>query len=83
MSRPLMMVAVAIVAVALVGFIVIAQDQGPGSDATRIDAPTTSVDTDDRGTSVRAPGTAVDTDESGTRVQAPGVDITVPNRDRE
>lgn len=83
MSRPTLLIAVAVVAVALIGFFVVAQDRGPGSGETRVDAPAASVETDDSGTSVRASGAAVDTDESGTRVQAPGVDITVPNRDGE
>jgi hypothetical protein len=29
-------------------------------------------------TRIEAPGTSVQSDETGTRVQAPGVDITVP-----
>jgi len=32
------------------------------------------------GTRIEAPGTTVETDQDKTRVQAPGVDITVPRR---
>lgn len=83
MSRPTLLIAVAAIAVLLVGMIVIAQDQGPGTGGTdtRVDAPATSVESGERGTSVQAPGTSVETDDTGTRVQAPGVDITVPRRD--
>lgn len=79
MSRPTVLIAVAAIAVLLIGVIVVAQDGGE----TRVDAPATTVESGEGGTSVTAPGTSVQTDEDGTRVQAPGVDITVPNRDRE
>ncbi len=87
MSRPTILIAVAALVVILVGMIVVAQDRGPtpvtGGADTRVDAPGTRVESDDRGTSVNAPGTSVDTNESGTRIQAPGVDITVPRRDND
>lgn len=77
MSRPTLLIVVAAIAVVLVGVIVIAQDQGDtpvaGGDGTRVDAPATTVESDEGGTSVTAPGTSVETDDRGTRVQAPGV----------
>ena len=87
MSRPTVLIAVAAIAVVLIGMIVVAQDRGPapvtGGADTRIDAPGTRVESDNSGTTVNAPGTSVDTNESGTRIQAPGVDITVPRRDTD
>lgn len=86
MSRQTLLIAVAAIAIVLIGLMLMTPDQGrqapvTGSNETRIEAPGATVNDDGTGTSVTAPGTNVETDESGTRVQAPGVDIQVPRKD--
>lgn len=82
MPRSTLLIAVAALAVVLIGVIVVAQDRPGGvGGETRVDAPAAHVESGDSGTRVDAPGTSVETGDNGTRVQAPGVDITIPRKE--
>jgi hypothetical protein len=66
MPRSMIILLSAAAVVAVVGAILVATDAQSPTTVSR------------EGTRIEAPGTTVESNEGGTRVQAPGVDITVP-----